>query len=258
MRSSSSASRYFAERAELGFDVLAVLQQGHGARERREGAAVVVFERLACALRRIDQGLGIGNACVVGRKLLPLAFGGGQLHHLGDLPLQPLAFALQRILRRARMVERGERLPPALPGRVQRVGANAGVGVEQAAHGLGARQALPRVLAVDVEQAVAELPQLGGRGRAAVDPAAAAALQVDRAAQQQRVAGFEPAFVEPGCEGRVSVELGADVEPLGAFAHRARVGTVAERQLKRIDQYRFARAGFAGQDREACRKIEFE
>ena len=111
---------------------------------------------------------------------------------------------------------------------------------------------------MDVEQAVAEFAQLRGRGRAAVDPAAAAALQVDGAAQQQRVAGFEAAFVEPGGESRVGIEFGAHVEPLGAFAHRAGVGPVAQRQLQRVDQDGFARAGFTGQHREAAGQVEFE
>ena len=50
---------------------------------------------------------------------------------------------------------------------------------------------------MDVDQLIAELAQLGGRSRSAVDPGAAAALVVDHAAQQQfrllRKAGlFQP------------------------------------------------------------------
>jgi hypothetical protein len=75
--------------------------------------------------------------------------------------------------------------------------AGAGVGIEQVAHGIGPGEALPGVLAVDVDQAFAQLAQLGGGGRAAVDPRAALALAVDAAAQQQRVAGVETGFFEP-------------------------------------------------------------
>lgn len=195
---------------------------------------------------------------MVGRQFVPFVGAGRELGDFGDLPLQPFPLALQRILCRARMLERGKRLAPALPGGVERIRAYAGIGVEQAAHGFGARKALPGVLAMDVEQAVAKLAQLRGGGRAAVDPATAASLQVDGAAQQQGVAGFEAAFVEPCVQVRIGVELGAHIEPFGAFAHSAGVGAVAQRQLQRVDQDGFARAGFTGQHRETSGQVEFE
>ena len=56
------------------------------------------------------------------------------------------------------------RAAPHGPGRLQRRLVDAGVGVEQLAHRAGAHQALPGVLAVDVEQVVGQFAQLRQRG----------------------------------------------------------------------------------------------
>jgi hypothetical protein len=73
--------------------------------------------------------------------------------------------------------------------RGQRGGVGAGLLVEQRAHGGRPRQALPGVLAVDVDQLLGGLAQLRHGGRAAVDPGAALALRIDAAAQQQLSSG---------------------------------------------------------------------
>ncbi len=114
------------------------------------------------------------------------------------------------------------------------------------------------MLAVDVEQAVADLAQLRGRGGAAIDPAAAAALEIDRAAQEQRIAGFEAAGVQPRGEIRIGVEFDAHVQAFSALAHRTRVGAVAQRELQGVDEDRLARAGLAGQHGEAGGEVDVE
>jgi hypothetical protein len=65
-------------------------------------------------------------------------------------------------------------LLPGVPCRQQRRAVDAGVGVQQGAHGGRAGQALPGVLAVDVQQLLASSRSCAGGGRA-VDPGAAAA-----------------------------------------------------------------------------------
>ena len=107
------------------------------------------------------------------------------------------------------------------------------------------------MLAVDVEQHVAQRPQLCGGCRRAVHPCPALALRVDRAAQQQRVARLESRFVEPGLRPGRAVKLGADVGAGCAFAHHASICARPERQLDSIDQDRLARTGLARQHREA-------
>ena len=67
----------------------------------------------------------------------------------------------------------------------------------------GARQALPGVLAVDVDQLVGRFAQLRDRGGAAVDPAAALALASIVRRSSSGVAGaVEAGFVEPAAERR--------------------------------------------------------
>jgi len=74
-------------------------------------------------------------------------------------------------------------LTPSLPSSYEGIGADARIGVKQAAHGIWAREALPGVLAMNVEQHFAQGAQLGGSGWAAIDPCAAFALRVDAASQ---------------------------------------------------------------------------
>jgi hypothetical protein len=114
------------------------------------------------------------------------------------------------------------------------------------------------MLAVDVEQVVAEFPQLRRRGGTAVDPAAAAPLQIDCAAQQQGIAGLEAALVEPAIQCDIGIELRRHIQPLGPLAHRSCIRPVAQRQLQGVDEDGFARAGLAGQHREAARQVEFK
>jgi hypothetical protein len=134
----------------------------------------------------------------------------------------------------------------------------AGIAIEQVAHGRGPGQALPGVLAVDVDQLLAQLAQLRGGGGAAVDPGAALALAVDAAAKQQAVAGVEAGFLQPRHQRRRQVEFGADLGPGRAFAHHAGVGARAQCQLQRVDQDRLAGAGFAGQHGKAVRQVQLE
>ena len=158
--------------------------------------------------------------------------------------------------------ERLGRRTPRRPERRQRRGVDLRVRVEQGAHRGRARQPLPGVLAVDVDEQVGRLAQLRDRRAAAVDPRPALALRVDRAAQQHAAGvagiGVEAGVGEPWRERRRHVELGADLGTRRAFAHDAGVAAAAERELERVDEDRLAGAGLAAQHRQARRELDLE
>lgn len=199
------------------------------------------------------------KALVLGLQLGPLVRPRRQLVELADLPGQALALALQRVARRARPLERRQRRAPGLPALGQARRVDAGFAVEQRTDRGRPRQALPGVLAVDVDQVLGQLSQLRDGGRAAVDPGAAAPLHVDRAPQQQRaLAGLEAALLQPGQERRRQVELRAHLGALRTLAHQARFGTAAQRQLQRLDEDGLAGTRLAGEHGEAGLQRELE
>ena len=69
------------------------------------------------ALHCIQQGLRVGQPAVVGIDLLPFAGLRRQFFELANLPTQPFAFALQRILGRERVGKQLTGQPPRLPAR---------------------------------------------------------------------------------------------------------------------------------------------
>ena len=111
------------------------------------------------------------------------------------------------------------------------------------------------VLAVDVHESLAEFAHLRDRHGRGVDPGAAAALDVDRAAQDDGVGLVESGRGEPLFHARGHVEFGAHLGALGAFADQARVAARAEHELERVDENGFARAGFTGQTRQPRRGL---
>jgi hypothetical protein len=64
-------------------------------------AAFVAVQQLRARLGRVEQRLRVRQARVAGVELVPLVGAGRELVDLADLPGQPLAFALQRVLRGA-------------------------------------------------------------------------------------------------------------------------------------------------------------
>ena len=115
------------------------------------------------------------------------------------------------------------------------------------------------MLAVDVEQVIGHLAQLGHGGRAAVDPGPAAALCIHGPAQQQGgLVSGQAGRVQPGSQCGGEVELGTDLGPRRALAHHAGIAPAAQGQLQRIDQNGLAGAGLAGEHREAGVEIELK
>ena len=104
------------------------------------------------------------------------------------------------------------------------------------------------VLAVDVDQTAAQLPQNGCRGRHPVDAAAAFTLGGDLAAEQQcfraLVAGL---FKLIQHSRRHLLKGGADHRLCSPGAHQVLRGAVAKDRIDGIDQDGFARTGLAGQ-----------
>ena len=240
------------------------VERGHGVERVHRaagecvGVVVGLGHRVERAARRFDQRLRVREPLVLGLEFGPFAVGRGELVELADLPGQTLAFAVEIGLLRARSVEGLRGLLPVGPTRTERAGVEAGMGVEQGANGRAARQALPGVLTMDIDEVVGRFTHLCQRGGAAVHPCAALALRVDRAAQQQRVGRREAGVGEPVVQAGRRVELGADLGPQRAFAHHAGVAAAAERELQRVDQDGLAGTGFTGEHREAARQLDIE
>ena len=124
-----------------------------------------------------------------------------------------------------------------LPVSGKLLGRHASVRVQQPAHRIGARQALPGMLAVNIDQLTGNVLQLGRRSRTAIDPGPAFPLQVDGAAQEQAITGFKTGFAEPVREARGAVEFCADFAAVCTFSNDTGVRATAQRELKCIDQY---------------------
>ena len=118
------------------------------------------------------------------------------------------------------------------------------------------------VLAVDVDQLLADVFELGEGGSLVVDKAAAAAFGVDNPAQAQFGGVFvqQPLIAQLGCQigqgGKV--EQGRQARFFGAGAHLGVIGFVAQEQADGIKGNRFAGAGFAGEHGKAALEIEIE
>ena len=244
--------QHIGQGVELGLKPPERLQGLDGAGQLAQSAAVLIaFKQQRALVGPVDQGLCVGQPTVLGAELLPLVRLRVELFQLTNLPGQPLAFVGQGALRLLRIGQALLGLPPSVPSGFERPCVDACVRVEQAAHRVRSGQALPSVLAVDVEELLAQLAQLCGGGGAAVDPGAAFSGGVYSAAQQQVGAGLKACFFDPGRNGGSGLELGTHLATAGAFAHHARFGTGPQSQLQSVDQNRFARPGLARQHTEA-------
>ena len=215
-------------------------------------------------LHRIQDGLRMGQALVLCVEFGPFVRARRQTLDLADLPDQALALAFALGAQALGGLQPCELLAPALPGQQHRAGVDLGMVVEPLAHRRRPGQALPGVLAVNVDQMLGRLAQLRDGGGAAVDPRAALALRVDRAAQQQRrrtglVGCGQSGLVEPGGQRRRHrLELGGDLGAALALADHAGVAPAAQHDLQRVDQDGLARARLSGQHREAGAEVDVE
>ncbi|MNI18223.1 hypothetical protein D3C73_716250 [compost metagenome] len=124
--------------------------------------------------------------------------------------------------------------------------------------GIGLEQGLVFVLAVNVDQQLAQRLEVAKRAGRAVDVAARTSFGCDDPAQDARAVVFEVAFGQPGAGFRNvdQIEGGQDIGLVGAGADHAAVGTITQGKAQRVEHDRLARAGFSGD--HAHPAIEFE
>ena len=151
---------------------------------------------------------------------------------------------------------------PRLPQRLQRCDflLQPGKGVEQLAVRRGIDQRALVMLAVDLDQRGADRFQGLHRDRLVVDEGAGAAVgKLDPA--QDHFAGIVEAVLGQDLCCRMAlghIEGRGDLALFGAMANQPGIAAAAERQRERIEQDGFARAGFAGQNREATGELDIE
>ena len=172
---------------------------------------------------------------------------------LAQLPLAELPLARAPVPEPLQLGQPVDRRPPAGVGRRHprqcRLGATEGV--EEPGLSVRVEQRLVLVLAVDVDQHPAELAELAGRRRPAVQARGAAAA--DLAAQDQLGLRLEAHLGQQRAGGRDVGDLEDALHqcPLGAVADLLGAGPGTEREGESIDHQGLAAAGLAGEEVQA-------
>ena len=122
------------------------------------------------------------------------------------------------------------------------------------------KEGVVRMLALQVHQAGAEVPQGPGRDRGIVDPGARTPVRGDPAAEDCLSAILEPELpAELRDLGQIRrIEGGRDLGPLRARAHHRAARTSAEREAERIDQDGLPRAGLPGENGQPGAELHVE
>jgi len=121
-------------------------------------------------------------------------------------------------------------------------------------------QRLELLLAVDIDQQLAQHPHALGRQGLAVHVLARAPVTAYHPAQHEFAAvGFDRLLLEPAPHRRIGAKLerGRDFGPLGAVTQDFRARASAEGEHHRIDDDRLAGTRLAGQCRETRGQFEF-
>ena len=124
---------------------------------------------------------------------------------------------------------------------------------------VAADEGLEFLLAVDVDQVLAELAHALRGQRLAVHVLARAAVAADHAPQHEfAVRRFDRLLVEPAAQRsiRCGFECRRDFRALRAVAKHVGTRAAAERQHHRVHDDGLAGAGFAGERREAALELE--
>ena len=122
------------------------------------------------------------------------------------------------------------------------------------------KEGVVRVLALQVHQAGAEIPQGPGRDRGIVDPGARAPVRSDPAPEDRFSAILEPelpAELRHLVEAR-RIEGGRDLGPLRTRTHHRAGRTAAEREAERVDEDGFSRAGLPGENGQPGAELHIE
>src|SRR5256886_3759766 len=115
------------------------------------------------------------------------------------------------------------------------------------------------MLAVDIDEDVAGLAQQLYRHRLPVQVGARAPVRSHDPAHGELAAAADGLLVEPLLQlvgGLAQLEGAGDFRALGAVAHHLGTGAASGEQLQRVHQDRFARAGLAGEHRQAATQLE--
>ena len=226
----------------------------------RAGIAAELADRLGQGFGQpfgvLQQGAPLGEAIL-------LALFGRQRLELGEVVAQQLLLLAARGEEPRGFGFVSPRRAPVVPGLRQRRGPDRmlGEGVED--HAMIGRIEQPALLelALDLDQAVAELAQQPDTRRRIVDKGAAAAVGREQPAQDDRLAvAVEPGLAQDRMGGMVASdrELGRYRGLLGPGAHEPGLRAAAERQTQRVQQDRLAGAGLAGQHAQPRAKGERE
>ena len=201
---------------------------------------------------------GMAQGLALRAQLEPFPGPRVQLLQIGDLLGQPLqAFAALGLAALAGG-EPGLRLPHR-GAQVLQFGADAEHFVQQAQVALLGHQGLVVVLAGQAHPDPAGLAQIGQAAGAAVEPGPAAAAGGDLPAQHHRLFFGQPALAQEGLP-RLESALGHRLHhrPVGSLAHQVAVAPGPHQEGQGVHQEGLARAGLAGEDREARAQLDGE
>ena len=133
------------------------------------------------------------------------------------------------------------------------------MGIDDLALRIAADERHEFLLAVDVDQALAELAHALGGQRLAVDVLAGAPVAADDAPEHELAAvRLDGLLLEPALDGRVGagLERRGDLGALGAVAQRVGARAPAEREHDGVDDDGLAGSRLAGEGREAAVELE--
>ncbi len=210
------------------------------------GGDLLALHHRGAALRQC------GLLAVPGLKLLQLIGGVAQIVRLAGGTLHG----------RTMFVEHAVGGAPCVPKLLQRgdILLEAGERIEQAPVRRGVDQRALVMLAVNLDQRRANRLQGLHADRLVVDEGAGTAVGKLHPAQDHLTGIVEPVVAEDRL-GRMTlgdIEHRGDLPLFDAVTDEAGVAAAAERQRERIEEDGFARAGFAGQHREATGKLDIE
>ncbi|MNH02020.1 hypothetical protein D3C79_612480 [compost metagenome] len=259
LRAGDQVGRFAQCLWRVGGGTQAVEAGGEGAEHIARIALAALVDDLAADA---EQGFGAGQVLVFLLQLLQFVLAQAEVVQFFQLVAEQLVAGALLVARVGQALQLQAGLVPALGCKLYLAGQVDGTGilVKQAAVGVGLEQRLVLMLAVNVNQQLAERLEVAKRAGRAIDVAAAAAFGGDHPAQDARAVVVQVAFGQPGMRlGDVhQVEGGEDVCLVGAGAHHAAVGPVAQGQAEGVEHDRFAGTGLAGDDGHAAGNFEVE
>ena len=251
----------FAERVERGVDALSAEQAAAGGGEQAGDPGVVGAGRLDGRERGRAQGFDVAQALAFGAQLGRLLRAGLRGLDLRELEVEQVELALARAgellaLGERRLASRAtacaaatfaRRASCASPQKPSRMSSWAPASVRLAV----------LVLAVERDERLGELAQVGDGRRAAVDERARAAVGADPAGEHDLLGVGGQALAELAAQRVGQLEDALDVRLRRAGPHDARLRAPAQQQVEGVGEHGLARAGLPRQHVEAAREPQF-